>query len=230
MQSVVEIFNLLFGSDPELRGIIGVTLQVSLTSTVISCCVGIPLGMLLASLSFPGKKLILRITHTLMGLPPVVAGLIVFFILSRSGPLGQYKLLYSVTAMVVAQILIITPIAAGLSASIAGDRIPMLRETALGVNLSKRRQLIYTIYECRHQLLSVLFTGFGRAISEVGAAQIVGGNVQYKTRIMTTAIVQQTNMGYFKQAIALGILLLIISFIVTSAAHFFLEGKYDKAV
>jgi tungstate transport system permease protein len=230
MQSVVDVFNLLFGSDPELRGIIGVTLQLSLTSTVISCCIGIPFGMLLASYSFRGKKLILRFTHTLMGLPPVVAGLIVFFILSRSGPLGQYKLLYSTTAMIIAQILIITPIAAGLSASIAGDRLPKLRETVLGVNMSRRRQLIYTIYECRYQLFSVLFTGFGRAISEVGAAQIVGGNIQYKTRIMTTAIVQQTNMGYFKQAIALGILLFIISFIVTSTAHFFMGSKYDKIV
>lgn len=230
MQSVVEIFNLLFGSNPELRGIVGVTLQLSLTSTFISCILGIPLGLLLATYSFPGKKLLLRMTHTLMGLPPVVAGLIVFFILSRSGPLGQFKLLYSVSAMVTAQLLIITPIATGLTASIAGDKIPMLRETGLGVNLTTRRQLTYTLYECRHQLFSVFFTGFGRAISEVGAAQIVGGNIQFKTRIMTTAIVQQTNMGYFKEAIALGVLLFIISFIVTTAAHFLLGGKYDKTL
>jgi tungstate transport system permease protein len=230
MQMLLDIVKLLFGSDPELRGIIGVTLQLSLTSTIISCCIGIPLGILLGSYSFRGKKAILRVTNTLMGLPPVVAGLIVFFILSRSGPLGHYKLLYSVSAMVLAQIFIITPIAAGLSASIAKGRVPQLRETALGINLSGRRRLFYTIYECRHQLISVLFTGFGRAISEVGAAQIVGGNVQYKTRIMTTAIVLETNMGYFKKAIALGILLLIISFVVTSAAQFFLEDKHDTSL
>jgi tungstate transport system permease protein len=163
-----------------------------------------------------------------MGLPPVVAGLLVFFALSRSGPLGSYRLLYSVTAMVCAQILIITPIAVGLSASVAGDKFPLLRETALGINLPPAKRLLYIIYECRLQLTSVLFTGFGRAISEVGAAQIVGGNVQYKTRVMTTAIVLQTNMGYFRQAIALGALLLVISFFVTSAAQFFLEGGRDR--
>lgn len=229
MQSLLDVLKLLFGSDSELRGIIGVTLQLSLTSTLIACTIGIPLGILIGSHTFKGKKLILRMTHTFMGLPPVVAGLIVFFILSRSGPLGQYKLLYSVSAMALAQILIITPIAAGLSASIAKDRLPQLLETSLGINLSKKRRLLYMMYESRHQLISVLFTGFGRAISEVGAAQIVGGNIQHKTRIMTTAIVLETNMGHFGQAIALGVLLLIISFIVTSAAHFFLEGKNDNA-
>ena len=228
MQTFLDVVNLLFGKDAQLRQIVGVTLQLSLTSTLISSFIGIPLGILIGSYSFRGKKILLRVTHTFMGLPPVVAGLIVFFILSRSGPLGQYKLLYSVAAMVIAQILIITPIAAGLSAAIAKERIPMLRETVLGINLSKSRKLLFTIYECRHQLISVLFTGFGRAISEVGAAQIVGGNIAYKTRIMTTAIVLETNMGYFKSAIALGILLLIISFIITSAAQFFLEGRNDK--
>lgn len=229
MQTLTDVIGLLFGSDPELRGIIAVTLRMSLTSTLISACIGIPLGTLIGSYSFRGKRLILRITHTLMGLPPVVAGLVVFFILSRSGPLGQFRLLYSVTAMVFAQVLIITPIVAGLAASIAGDRVPLIRETVLGVGMLRRRQLLYTLYECRHQLLSILFTGFGRAISEVGAAQIVGGNVQHKTRIMTTAIVLETNMGHFQKAVVLGAILLIISFIVTSAAHFFLEGKHDQS-
>lgn len=230
MQTFLDIIKLLFGNDPELRGIIAVTLQLSLTSTFISCCIGIPLGILIGSYNFRGKKAIMRLNNTMMGLPPVVAGLIVFFILSRSGPLGHFKLLYSVTAMLFAQVLIITPIAAGLSASIAKSRVPLLQETSFGINLSKRRRLLYTLYECRHQLISVLFTGFGRAISEVGAAQIVGGNIMYKTRIMTTAIVLETNMGYFKQAIALGILLLVIAFIITSAAQFFLEGKNDPSL
>jgi tungstate transport system permease protein len=230
MQTISNILGMLFGPDSELRGIIGVTLQLSLTSTLIACCIGIPLGVIVGSSTFRGKKLVLRLTHTLMGLPPVVAGLVVFFLLSRSGPLGHYKLLYSVTAMVAAQVLIITPIAAGLAASMAGARAPLLRETAAGINLSGTRRYLYTLYECRHQLISVVFTGFGRAISEVGAAMMVGGNIQYKTRIMTTAIVLETNMGYFQQALALGILLLIISFIITSLAHFFLEGRHDRAV
>ncbi|MDL2257757.1 ABC transporter permease [Eubacteriales bacterium OttesenSCG-928-K08] len=229
MEVIREAFLLLFGENGELRQIIGVTLQMSFTSTIISTCIGIPLGVFIGMRQFRGKRLILRFTHTLMGLPPVVAGLLVFFLLSRSGPLGQYRLLYSVTAMVVAQVLLITPIAVGLSSSIVSAQAPLMRETALGMGLSKGRQLLYTLYECRRQLFSVLFTGFGRAISEVGAAQLVGGNVQYKTRVMTTAIVLETNKGNFGLAVALGVILLIIAFVVTSVAQRLQEGLYGKA-
>ena len=228
MQTFLNVIKLLFGDNPELRQIVAVTLQMSFTSTLISCLIGIPLGVVIGSHTFPGKRVIMRITHTLMGLPPVVAGLVVFMILSRSGPLGHFKLLYSVTAMVMAQVLIITPIATGLAAAMAGARAPLLRETILGINLPRGKRFIYTVYECRHALFSVVFTGFGRAISEVGAAQIVGGNIQYNTRIMTTAIVLETNMGYFEQALALGILLLLISFVITSAAQFFQEGSNGR--
>lgn len=230
MNTFLEVIKLLFGENSELRQIVGVTLQMSLTSTIISSCIGIPLGVLIGTNRFRGKRIILRVTNTMMGLPPVVAGLIIFFILSRSGPLGEFKLLYSVTAMVVAQVLIITPIATGLSASIASVRAPMMRETALGIGLPRMRIFLYNIYESRHQLFSVIFTGFGRAISEVGAAQIVGGNVQFKTRVMTTAIVLETNKGDFEFALALGILLLIISFIITSVAQFLQEGRYDRTL
>ena len=218
-----ETISLLFGADPELRQIIGVTLRMSFTSTLISMALGIPLGTLIGMYEFKGKRILMRIIHTLMGLPPVVAGLLVFFLLSRSGPLGEYKLLYSVTAMVIAQVLLITPIAAGLTSSMISERYPLLRETALGIGLPRRKQLLYTLYECRGALFSVLCTGFGRAISEVGAAQIVGGNVQYKTRTMTTAIVLETNKGNFDMAIALGIVLLIIAFVITCLAQYLKE-------
>lgn len=224
-----EAIELLFGANGELRQIIGVTLQMSFTSTLIACGLGIPFGVLAGMFAFPGKRLFMRLTHTLMGLPPVVAGLLVFFLLSRSGPLGRYKLLYSVTAMVTAQVLLITPIAAGLSASIVSVRAPLMRDTAAGIGLSRARQLLYALYECRKQLFSVLFTGFGRAISEVGAAQLVGGNVQYKTRVMTTAIVLETNKGNFKMALALGVILLIIAFVITSVAQRLQEGARDIA-
>jgi len=228
MEVISEAVSLLFGANSELRQIIGVTLQMSFTSTLISCCIGIPLGVLLGIRQFRGKRFIMRIIHTLMGLPPVVAGLLVFFLLSRSGPLGEYKLLYSVTAMVTAQVLLITPIAIGLSHSIVSSRAPLMRETALGISLSKGRQLLYTLYESRKQLFSVLFTGFGRAISEVGAAQLVGGNIQYKTRVMTTAIVLETNKGNFGLAVALGVILLLIAFIITSVAQRLQEGMHDQ--
>lgn len=230
METILETLRLLFGPDGELRQIIGVTLRMAFTSTAISCCIGIPLGILVGISDFRGKRVLMRVTHTLMGLPPVVAGLLVFFLLSRSGPLGQYKLLYSVTAMVCAQVLLITPIAVGLSASIVNERYGRMRETAAGIGLKKERQVRYTLYECRAPLFSVLFTGFGRAISEVGAAQLVGGNVQYKTRVMTTAIVLETNMGNFKLAVALGILLLLIAFVITSAAQRLQEGSYDRTL
>lgn len=216
METINRILNLLFGTDPELRTIIAVTLRMSLLSTLISSLLGIPLGVLIGSTQFRAKRLVTRIMHTLMGLPPVVAGLFVFLLLSRSGPLGTFKLLYSVTAMVIAQVILITPIITGLTANIVSLKAPLIQETAAGIGLKPFKRMLYTIYECRTQFISTILTGFGRAISEVGAVQMVGGNVQYKTRVMTTAIMMQTNMGHFEFAIALGIVLLIISFVINS--------------
>ena len=190
---------------------------------MIALGIGIPLGTVLGIFQFRGKGIIMRIVNTLMGLPPVVAGLLVFFLLSRSGPLGQYRLLYSVPAMIIAQVILITPIAIGLTASAIAQLYPKLRETAIGIGLPRRKQVLYALYECRASLFAVLFTGFGRAISEVGAAQIVGGNVQYKTRVMTTAIVLETNKGNFSMAIALGFVLLLIAFSLMCVGQFLQE-------
>ncbi len=216
MNPFIQAFQLLFGENPELREIIAVTLQMSFSSTVISSLLGIPLGVWIGSSEFRGKPLVKRITNTLMGLPPVVAGLIVFLFLSRSGPLGKFKLLYTVTAMVVAQVILITPIITGLTSNIVSLRAPQIKETSLGLGISRLKQMYYTIYECRIQFISNVLAGFGRAIAEVGAVTIAGGNIQYKTRVMTTAIVMQTNLGHFEFAVALGFVLLIISFIVNS--------------
>lgn len=227
METIGQIWSMLLGENDELRGIIAVTLRMAVTSTIISASIGIPLGAFLGMSSFAGKRLVTRVVHTFMGFPPVVSGLVVFFLLSATGPFGRYRMLYSVTAMVTAQILLITPVALGLSSSIVGARWPLMRETADGIGMCRWRQLFYGIYECRKSLFSVLFLCFGRAISEVGSAQLVGGNVQYKTRVMTTAIVLETNMGNFELAIALGVLLMLISLVVTSAAQFFQEGRND---
>jgi tungstate transport system permease protein len=215
----------LTGGDPELRNIIWTTLRLSFTSTLIACALGLPLGAWIGLHDFPGKRIVLRILNTLMGLPPVLAGLLTFFLLSRSGPLGEYKLLYSVTAMAVAQVMIITPIVTGLASAAAGAVAPQIRETAAGIGLGGGRLLLMTILECRRQFSAALFTGYGRAISEVGAAQIVGGNIQFKTRVMTTAIVLETNMGDFHTAAALGCVLLLIAFIIMSCAQFLAEGS-----
>jgi len=225
METIKEVIGLLFGPDGELRQIIWLTLQMSFLSTVISSGIGIPLGVVLGCVKFPGRGIIMRITTTMMSMPPVVAGLVVFLLLSNSGPLGQFQLLFSVTAMVTAQVILITPIVAGHTANIVSARFKLVTETVSGIALSPAMSLFYTLYECRKQMVVVLLTGFGRAVSEVGAVQIAGGNIQYKTRVMTTTIMMVTNMGRFHVAIALGVVLLLIAFAVNWAAHFFSKER-----
>jgi tungstate transport system permease protein len=219
MDNLIEALKMLFGPDPELRGIIAVTLQMSFLSTLISSALGLPLGILLGSSEFRAKPWITRLTNTLMGLPPVVAGLAVFLLLSRSGPLGTLKLLYTVKAMVIAQVILITPIITGLASGIVSLKAPQIKETAIGLGIPRIRQLFYIFYECRTQLVSAIMAGFGRSIAEVGAVQIVGGNIQFKTRVMTTAIMLQTNLGKFRFAIALGVVLLLMSFVINAVVQ-----------
>jgi len=227
METINEIIGLLFGPNDELRQIIWLTLRMSFFSTALSAAIGIPLGVLLGCVKFPGRGVIMRVTTTLMGLPPVVAGLIVFLILSNSGPLGYMKLLYTLKAMVIAQVTLITPIIAGLTANTVAMRSKQIEETAKGIGLSTFKRLLYTLYECRRAMVAVVLAGFGRAISEVGAVQMVGGNIQYNTRVMTTTIMMVTNMGRFHIAIALGAVLLIIAFVINGLAHFFEEKERD---
>lgn len=212
MNEIMEVLGLLFGEDPELRQIIGVTLQMSFASVTISSIFGLGLGYLIGSHNFKLKKLITRINNTLMGLPPVVAGLFVFLLLSNSGPLGEWKLLFTVPAMVIAQVILITPIIAGLSMPFFADKVPQIRETALGLGIPRKKQFPLIASEGKRTLVGIVVAGFGRAIAEVGAVSLVGGNIQFKTRVMTTAIMLETNRGNFHFAIALGIVLLVISF------------------
>jgi len=218
MGSFFQILGTLFTPGSEMQQIVGTTLLLACCSTVISAVIGIPLGLLIGMRDFRGKRVLMRVLNTLMGLPPVLAGLIVFFILSRSGPLGQYKLLYTVAAMVCAQVLIIAPILAGLAATTVTSIAPQIHETMVGMGVSRSKELLCVLYESRSHLYSLLFVGFGRSIGEVGAAMLVGGNVQFKTRVMTTAILLETNKGNFGYALALGCLLLLISFIINAVA------------
>ncbi len=227
MKYFVDALQLLLGNNGELRSIVAVTLQMSFFSTLISMLIGMPLGVLIGSRKFVGKRYLVRVIHTLMGLPPVVAGLIVFLLLSRSGPLGEFQLLFSVPAMVIAQVVLITPIMMGLTASVTSVRAKSLLETSRGIGIPRRKEIGLLLYEGRIQLIAVMMTGFGRAISEVGAVQIVGGNVQFKTRVMTTAIMLETNKGNFEFAVALGIILLLISLIINSLAQRLQEEKDD---
>lgn len=219
----MELFNsileLLFGSDPELRQIIAVTLRMSLFSTLFSSLIGIPAGVLLGANDFRGKAFLTRLVNTLLGLPPVVAGLLVLLLLSRSGPLGSFRLLYTVEAMVIAQVLLITPFVTAMTANLVGVNAKAINETLVGIGIHGAKRLKYFLLDFRVPFISIILAGFGRSIAEVGAVQMVGGNIQFKTRVMTTAIMMQTNMGRFDFAIALGLILLLISFLVNSIAN-----------
>ena len=218
MAELAQAFGLLFTPGSELSQIVLLTLKMAMFSTVISVVIGVPLGLCIGYYRFRGRRVLLRVLNTLMGLPPVLAGLVVFFILSRSGPLGSMRLLYTLSAMVTAQVLLITPIVCGLSATAIASIAPRVHETAHGMGISRIREFACLIFECRSQLLSVAFVGFGRSIGEVGAVMLVGGNVQFKTRVMTTAIMLETNKGNFEYAVALGIVLLVVSFVINAVA------------
>ncbi len=201
---------------------------MSFFSTTISCLIGMPLGVLLTSTSFKGKRTVKKIINTLMGLPPVVAGLIVYMLFTKYGIFGSLGLLFTVEVMVVAQCLLITPVVISLTSGVCSVGSKNLLETSKGLNFSKMRTLSLFLSQNRASLLSVVLTAFGRSIAEVGAVSIVGGNIQWKTRVMTTAIMLETNKGKFTFALALGMILLIISFIVNILASLLVREEEEE--
>ena len=209
---------MLMSMDRELLQIIGVTLRMSFFSTTISCLIGMPLGVLMTSTDFKGKKTVRKIINTLMGLPPVVAGLIVYMLFTKYGIFGSLGMLFTVEVMVVAQCLLITPVVISLTSSVCSVNGRSLLETAKGLSFGKLKTMSLFLSQNKSALVSVMLTAFGRSIAEVGAVSIVGGNIQWKTRVMTTAIMLETNKGNFEFALALGIVLLVISFIVNILA------------
>lgn len=219
MDFIKQAVELITSGDRELWIIVRTTLVMSLFSTGISSLIGLPLGVALGRAQFRGKGFILKITNTLMGLPPVVAGLVVFMLFRGIGPFGSFHIMFTVRVMVVAQVLLITPVITGLSAAAANVISRPLSETARGIGISPFRQVLLLLRECRVQLVSIILVGFGRSIAEVGAVSLVGGNIQFKTRVMTTAIMLETNKGNFVAAIAFGIVLLLLSLIVNSLAY-----------
>ena len=210
---------LLFSGDAQLWGIVKVTMQMTLTSSIAALLLGAPLGVLYAMSRFPGRKALIVINRTLMGLPPVVCGLLCYMLFSGVGPLRHLKLLFTVNGMIVAQIMLITPILIGtIETYVSGIAVP-ITETAKGLRLSPVRTYLLTMNESRYQIVSAYLFGLGRAMAEVGAVSMVGGAIAYKTNVMTTAIMQYTNMGDFTLGLALGMLLLLISLIVNLIAH-----------
>ncbi|MCL2678489.1 MAG: ABC transporter permease [Clostridiales bacterium] len=204
--------------DSEVWGIIAVTLRMSVASTSISAVLGTVLGLLLERSHFPGKWLVVRINRTLMGTPPVVVGLVVYLALMRKGPLGSLNILFTVRAMVIAQVLIITPIICGMVYTSAQRNAKHIRAFGATMGATPIQTQILLIRELSHEIYFAVITGFGRSISEVGAVMIVGGNIQYRTRTMTTAITLLRNKGSYTDAIFLGAVLLLIAFLIQTLA------------
>lgn len=214
LKSFSEAWNLIVSFNGEVYEIIFLSLIVTILSTLISAVIALPLGVAIGSRDFAGKKLLIRIINTFMGLPPVVAGLFVFLMLSRKGALGQLELLFTPSAMVIAQVLIVSPILTGLTIAAVKLRRVQVEETCKGLGFGRLKTLIMLLYECRYPIISAMLAGYGRAISEVGAVMLVGGNIQHNTRVMTTAIVLETGKGNYDKALAIGIILLVISFLI----------------
>lgn len=200
--------------DPEIFQITVLSLEVSVLATFLSLLLGLPLGTLLALGRFPGRSFLLSVVNTGMGLPPVVVGLFVAMSLWRSGPLGDLNIIYTPTAIVIAQVVIAFPVVTGLTTAALQALDTSLQLQLLGLGAS-RLQMIWLLWrEARLPLLAGMMAGFGSVISEVGASMMVGGNIRYQTRVLTTAIVLETSKGEFNNAIGLAVLLLTITFLV----------------
>ncbi len=210
----MEAVRLILELDPELLGIILVSLHVTLAAVAISTLIGMPIGAWLGLHRFVGRRLVITLLYTGMGLPPVVVGLFVYLLLSRSGPLGSLGWLFSVKAMIVAQTIIALPLVAGFTMAAVLGVDPNLRQQVFALGATQRQATVAVLTEARLGILMSIIAGFGSIISEVGAVMLVGGNIEGHTRVLTTAIVLQTRQGNFVLAVALGLVLLGIAFIV----------------
>jgi tungstate transport system permease protein len=230
MESIVHgLLNglLLIGTfNPELYQIILRSLQVSGSAMLISTAIGGSFGTLVALHHFSGRRIIINVLNTFMGLPPVVAGLLLYLLLSRSGPFGFLELLFTPSAMIMAQTILATPIVAALTLSAVAGVPSSVRETALGLGASRIQAVWVIIKEARFAIMAAIIAGFGRIVAEVGAVMMVGGNLRGYTRVMTTAIALDTSRGDFELAIALGLILILISFLVNGALHV-IQGRVN---
>ena len=224
-----DALNLLAHLDAGVLGIILVSLQVSLTALLIGTLIGLPIGALLATEEFSGKKWIIVVLNTLMGVPTVIVGVIVYLMLSRTGPLGAWGWLFTVKGMIIAQILLTSPLIAALSRQILEDAWRVHRDSFLSLRLPPLSRYKWLLWDCRFSLTIAILAGLARAISEVGAVMIVGGNIDHSTRTMTTAIALETSKGDLPLALALGIVLLgivLLANLFTFAVRQIAERRY----
>ncbi len=210
-------FKLIATADPDLIEIVTLSLKVSLSAVLFACLIGLPLGAVIGSLRFPGRALLNLILNALMGLPPVTVGLLVYLMISASGPLGIFQLLYTPAAMILAQTILITPIVAALTRDVVAAMHEEYREEFDSLLLSPIQRAIALLRDARYRLVTVALAGFGRAIAEVGAVIIVGGNINHVTRVMTTTIALETSRGNLELALALGAILLSLALVINAS-------------
>lgn len=227
-QGLLEAFRLVFGLDPGLWEIALRSLKVSLSAVAIAGALGIPAGIWLALTRFRARRLAIALMNALMGLPPVVVGLFVYLAFSRAGPLGVLGLLYTQWAMVVAQVIIITPLIASVAHQASRELWAQYHDLLISLGASRHQRLITLAWDGRRSHLTALLAGFGRAIGEVGAIMIVGGNIDHATRVLTTAISLETSKGNFALAMALGLVLIALAVGVNLVAHIIARTERDR--
>ena len=212
--SVLKAIALILSADAELLDILQVTAEMSLRSSILALAIGLPIGIWLGACRFPGRSVLLVANRTLQGMPPVVCGLLFYMLFSGVGPFRELKLLFTVDIMVLAQVVLITPIVVGTMETYVAGVAPAVREAARGLGLGGFKTFWLLCNECVYQIISSYLLAFARSIAEVGAVSMVGGAISWKTNVMTTAIMQYTNRGNFSLGIALGMILLTISLVV----------------
>jgi len=223
-----EAGRLIAGLDAKLTEIVGLSLRVSLTAVLVASALGLPVGAAIAVGRFPGRQAVIVVLNALMGLPPVVVGLVVYLMLSRAGPLGQFGILFTPTAMVIAQTILIFPIVAALSRQVVEDAWHEYREQLLSLGAGPMTSALTLLWDTRFSLVTIVLAGFGRAAAEVGAVIIVGGNIDGVTRVMTTAIALETSKGDLPLALGLGVILLSLVLALNAAAYWVKESAQRR--
>ena len=226
IEGVREGFHPIFGGDPEVLGIVLFSLKVALISTLVSCLIGIPVGFFVGTSRFWGRRAVITALNTMLAFPTVVIGLWIWGILSRNGPLGELGMLYSLTAIVIAEVILAAPIAAALTAAAVQSADPRIRRTALTLGAGPFRANLAVASHARFAIISAIVVAFGRVLAEVGAATIVGGNIRHQTRTLTTAVALSTSRGDFGMAMAFGLILLALALTVNILLQVF-QGKGD---
>lgn len=225
---IASAFWLIVGLDAELLEISLLSLRISLTAVAIACLIAMPFGAFLAVQRFRYRRLLISVINALMGLPPVVVGLVVYILLSRSGPFGVFGLLFTPSAMIIAQVIIITPLIASITHQSMRDLWAEYHDLLISMNATKAQRIRTLLWDGRRNLLTAALAGFGRAIGEVGAIMIVGGNIDHATRVLTTAIALETGKGDFALALGLGFVLIGLALAVNIAIHWLSGTERDR--